>query len=135
MSERVVILVAGESGTGAVLLAKQNNFDVFVSDQGPIKDKYKAELEHESIPFEENTHTEEKILNASFVIKSPGIPLKAEIIKKIKAASISIIDLANPIIFIMKRCVPQNHYYRISVIYKKAASSQKANWYVINFPM
>ncbi|HEX6224893.1 MAG TPA: UDP-N-acetylmuramoyl-L-alanine--D-glutamate ligase [Chryseolinea sp.] len=92
MSERVVILGAGESGTGAALLAKQNNFDVFVSDQGPIKDKYKAELEHENIPFEENTHTEEKILNASFVIKSPGIPLKAEIIKKIKAASISIID-------------------------------------------
>ena len=92
MSERVVILGAGESGTGAALLAKQKNFDVFVSDQGPIKDKYKSELQHESIPFEENLHSEEKILNASFVIKSPGIPLKAEIIKKIKAASISIID-------------------------------------------
>src|SRR5688572_4994587 len=92
MSERVVILGAGESGTGAALLAKQKNFDVFVSDQGPIKEKYKAELQNESIPFEENLHSEEKILNASFVIKSPGIPLKAEIIKKIKAASISIID-------------------------------------------
>ena len=92
MSERVVILGAGESGTGAALLAKQKNFDVFVSDQGPIKDKYKSELQNESIPFEENLHSEEKILNASFVIKSPGIPVKAEIIKKIKAASISIID-------------------------------------------
>ena len=92
MSERVVILGAGESGTGAALLAKQKNFDVFVSDQGPIKEKYKAELQNESIPFEENLHSEEKILNASFVIKSPGIPLKAEIIKKIKAAAISIID-------------------------------------------
>ena len=92
MSERVVILGAGESGTGAALLAKQKNFDVFVSDQGPIKDKYKSELQNESIPFEENLHSEEKILNAAFVIKSPGIPLKAEIIKKIKAASISIID-------------------------------------------
>ncbi len=92
MSERVVILGAGESGTGAALLAKQKNFDVFVSDQGPIKDKYKSELQNERIPFEENLHSEEKILNASFVIKSPGIPLKAEIIKKIKAASISIID-------------------------------------------
>ena len=92
MRERVVILGAGESGTGAALLAKQKNFDVFVSDQGPIKDKYKSELENERIPFEENLHSEEKILNAAFVIKSPGIPLKAEIIKKIKAASISIID-------------------------------------------
>jgi len=92
MNERVVILGAGESGTGAALLAKQKNFDVFVSDQGPIKDKYKSELQNESIPFEENIHSEEKILNAAFVIKSPGIPLKAEIIKKIKAASISIID-------------------------------------------
>jgi UDP-N-acetylmuramoylalanine--D-glutamate ligase len=92
MRERVVILGAGESGTGAALLAKQKNFDVFVSDQGPIKEKYKSELQNESIPFEENFHSEEKILNASFVIKSPGIPLKAEIIKKIKAASISIID-------------------------------------------
>lgn len=92
MSERVVILGAGESGTGAALLAKQKSFDVFVSDQGPIKDKYKAELQKEGIPFEENLHSEEKILNASFVIKSPGIPLKADIIKKLKAASISIID-------------------------------------------
>jgi UDP-N-acetylmuramoylalanine--D-glutamate ligase len=92
MSERVVILGAGESGTGAALLAKQKNFDVFVSDQGPIKDKYKAELQKEGISFEENLHSEEKILNASFVIKSPGIPLKADIIKKLKAASISIID-------------------------------------------
>jgi UDP-N-acetylmuramoylalanine--D-glutamate ligase len=92
MSERVVILGAGESGTGAALLAKQKGFDVFVSDQGPIKDKYKHELELESIPFEENKHSPEKILNASFIIKSPGIPLKAEIIKKAKSQGISIID-------------------------------------------
>ena len=92
MSERVVILGAGESGTGAALLAKQKGFDVFVSDQGPIKDKYKTELQDASIPFEENQHTEDKILKASFIIKSPGIPLKADIIKKAKTASISIID-------------------------------------------
>lgn len=92
MIERVVILGAGESGTGAALLAKQKGFDVFVSDQGSIKDKYKAELQTSSIPFEENKHTEEKILNASMVIKSPGIPLKADIIKKVVAAGISIID-------------------------------------------
>lgn len=92
MSERVVILGAGESGTGAALLAKRKGFDVFVSDQGPIKDRYKAELLQEKIPFEEHQHSEEKILNASFIIKSPGIPFKADIIKKAKAASISIID-------------------------------------------
>jgi UDP-N-acetylmuramoylalanine--D-glutamate ligase len=92
MSERVVILGAGESGTGAALLAKAKGFDVFVSDQGEIKDKYKAELKAADILFEDNQHTEDKILNASFVIKSPGIPLKAEIIKKIKAAGISFID-------------------------------------------
>lgn len=92
MSESVVILGAGESGTGAALLAKQKGFDVFVSDQGPIKEKYRLELQREGIQFEENTHSEEKILNASFIIKSPGIPFKAEIIKKVKAASISIID-------------------------------------------
>jgi UDP-N-acetylmuramoylalanine--D-glutamate ligase len=92
MSERVVILGAGESGTGAALLAKQKGFDVFVSDQGAIKDKYKTELQNNNIVFEESQHSEEKILNASFIIKSPGIPYKTEIIKKAKAASISIID-------------------------------------------
>ena len=92
MSERVVILGAGESGTGAALLAKQKSFDVFVSDKGPIKQKYKEELQAADIPFEENKHTEEKILNASLIIKSPGIPIKAEIIKKVSIAGISMID-------------------------------------------
>jgi UDP-N-acetylmuramoylalanine--D-glutamate ligase len=92
MSERVVILGAGESGTGAALLAKKNGFDVFVSDQGAIKDKYKSELVSEGIQFEESKHTEERILNASFIIKSPGIPYKADIIKKAKVAGISMID-------------------------------------------
>jgi UDP-N-acetylmuramoylalanine--D-glutamate ligase len=92
MSERIVILGAGESGTGAALLAKRKGFEVFVSDQGPIKENYKTELRSENIPFEENQHTGERILNATLIIKSPGIPLKAEIIKKAKEASISIID-------------------------------------------
>ena len=92
MSERVVILGAGESGTGAALLAKQKSFDVFVSDKGPIKQEYKEELQAAGIPFEENKHTEEKILNASLIIKSPGIPIKAEIIKKVSIAGISMID-------------------------------------------
>src|SRR5688500_1601026 len=92
MSERVIILGAGESGTGAALLAKQKGFDVFVSDQGTIKDKYKTELQQNGIDFEDGTHTESKILNASLIIKSPGIPDKAEIIKKVKAAGISVVD-------------------------------------------
>lgn len=92
MKERIVILGAGESGTGAALLAKAKGFDVFVSDQGKIKEKYKVELNQHSIPFEEGLHTEDKILNAQLVIKSPGIPEKAEVIKKIKSAHIALID-------------------------------------------
>jgi UDP-N-acetylmuramoylalanine--D-glutamate ligase len=92
MSERIVILGAGESGTGAALLAKAKGFEVFVSDQGAIKDKYKAELTEAGISFEDNQHSEDKILSASLVIKSPGIPLKADIVKRIKASGISIID-------------------------------------------
>lgn len=92
MKERIVILGAGESGTGAALLAKAKGYDVFVSDQGQIKEKYKAELKQHGIAFEEGLHTEDLILNASLIIKSPGIPEKAEIIKKVKYAHISIID-------------------------------------------
>lgn len=92
MKERVVILGSGESGTGAAMLAKEKGFDVFVSDQGTIKDKYKADLNRYGILYEDGTHTEAAILNANLVIKSPGIPDKAEIIKKIKAAGISVID-------------------------------------------
>jgi UDP-N-acetylmuramoylalanine--D-glutamate ligase len=92
MKERVVILGSGESGTGAAILAKAKGFDVFVSDQGQIKEKYKDELISHSVAFEEGAHSEDKILNASLVIKSPGIPEKADIIKKVKAANISIID-------------------------------------------
>ena len=92
MSERIVILGAGESGTGAAILAKAKGYDVFVSDQGIIKDQYKTELIAEGISFEEGKHSEEKIMNASLVIKSPGIPDKADIIKKIRAKNISVID-------------------------------------------
>ena len=92
MRERVVILGAGESGTGAAILAKAKGYDVFVSDQGLIKDQYKTELASEGISFEEGKHSEEKITNASLVIKSPGIPEKAEIIKKVRAKNISVID-------------------------------------------
>jgi UDP-N-acetylmuramoylalanine--D-glutamate ligase len=92
MKERLVILGAGESGTGAALLAKVKGFDVFVSDIGTIKDNYRDDLIRSKIEFEENGHSEEKILNASLVVKSPGIPEKAEIINKIRAKGIDIID-------------------------------------------
>ena len=92
MAERIVILGAGESGTGAALLAKVKGYDVFVSDQSQIKEKYKTELINNSIAFEEGQHTQEKILNAQLIIKSPGIPDKAEVIRKCKVAEIEIID-------------------------------------------
>jgi UDP-N-acetylmuramoylalanine--D-glutamate ligase len=92
MSERIVILGGGESGTGAALLAKAKGYDVFVSDQGQLKDKYKTELTSNGIDFEDGKHSEDKILNANLIIKSPGIPYKADIIKKVKAAGIPIID-------------------------------------------
>jgi UDP-N-acetylmuramoylalanine--D-glutamate ligase len=92
MSKRIVILGAGESGTGAALLAKAKGYEVFVSDKGTMKDKYRDELVRNKIAFEEGGHTEEKVLNAYLVIKSPGIPDKAEIILKLKAKGIEVID-------------------------------------------
>ena len=92
MEIRVVILGGGESGTGAALLAKAKGFEVFVSDQSMLKEKYKVELQQANIEFEEGQHTLERILSASLIIKSPGIPDKAEVIKKAKSANIEIID-------------------------------------------
>ena len=92
MNKRIVILGSGESGVGAAILAQAKGFDVFVSDKGLIKDKYKAELIEKNIAFEEACHSEEKILNANEIIKSPGIPDKVELIKKAKAKGISIIS-------------------------------------------
>ncbi len=92
MKKRIVILGAGESGVGAALLAKQQGYDVFVSDGGVVLDKYKIELQENGILFEENEHTERSILNANEVIKSPGIPEKAAIVKKIRASNIPVIS-------------------------------------------
>jgi UDP-N-acetylmuramoylalanine--D-glutamate ligase len=88
----IVVLGAGESGTGAALLAQKMGYAVFVSDFGPIADQYKKELEQAVIPFEENQHTEDRILTANEVIKSPGIPDKAPIIKKLIEKNIPIIS-------------------------------------------
>ena len=92
MNKRIVILGAGESGTGAALLAKAKGYDVFVSDQGTIGDAYKAELTNASIPIEEGKHTEVLILNADEVVKSPGIPNQAEMVKKIVEKNIPIVS-------------------------------------------
>jgi UDP-N-acetylmuramoylalanine--D-glutamate ligase len=88
----IVILGAGESGVGAALLAQKEGFEVFVSDFGPIADTYKMDLEQAAILFEENGHSEDRILTASEVIKSPGIPEKAPIIKKLKEKNIPILS-------------------------------------------
>ena len=89
---RIVILGAGESGVGSAILAQAKGFDVFVSDMSAIKPKYKEELERRGIPYEELQHTEELILNASEVIKSPGIPEKAPIIKALRAQGTPIVS-------------------------------------------
>lgn len=90
--EKIVILGSGESGVGAAILAQKQGMEVFVSDFGKIKDAYKSELEAHQIPFEEGTHSEEIILAATTIIKSPGIPDKAPIIKKIKEKNIPVIS-------------------------------------------
>ncbi len=92
MERRIVVLGAGESGSGAAVLAKKLEFDVFVSDFGGIADKYKELLDKHNIEWEEKKHTEELILNAGEVIKSPGIPDEAPIIVKIKDAGIPVIS-------------------------------------------
>lgn len=92
MKEKIVILGAGESGTGAALLAKAKGYDVFVSDSGAVKDKYKAELNAAGIPFEEGQHSGEKILDAKILIKSPGIPDKAPIMQQAASLNIPVID-------------------------------------------
>lgn len=92
MNERVVILGGGESGTGAALLAKAKGWDVFVSDQGQLKDNYRKDLTDNAVEFEEGRHSEEKVLNAHLIIKSPGISSKTDIVKKAKSKKIQIID-------------------------------------------
>lgn len=79
--KRLVVLGAGESGAGAAVLAKKQGLDVFVSDFGEIKNQYKQLLDNYKIPWEEKKHTEKLILNADEVVKSPGIPEKASIVK------------------------------------------------------
>ena len=90
--KRIVILGAGESGAGAAVLAKKEGFDVFVSDMSTIKDKYKEMLDSHDIEWEEGHHTEEKILNADEIIKSPGIPDEVPMMRKCIEKGIHIIS-------------------------------------------
>jgi UDP-N-acetylmuramoylalanine--D-glutamate ligase len=91
-TKRVVILGAGESGVGAAMLAQKHGFDVFVSDFGGIADRYKSALQELKISFEENQHTADLILNATEVIKSPGIPSNAPIIIELADRKIPVIS-------------------------------------------
>jgi UDP-N-acetylmuramoylalanine--D-glutamate ligase len=89
---RLVILGGGESGIGTAILGKKKGYDVFVSDFGKIKGNYKEVLSLNSIPWEEEKHTEDLILNADVVMKSPGIPDKSPIVKKLLEKGVSIIS-------------------------------------------
>ena len=90
--QRIVVLGAGESGVGAAMLAQKQGFDVFVSDLGAIPSQYKERLQELNIAFEEKQHTAELILNAVEVVKSPGIPETAPMIKALKAKGTSVIS-------------------------------------------
>ncbi len=90
--QRLVILGGGESGVGTAILGKKKGYDVFVSDFGKIKNNYREVLEINGIKWEDETHTEKKILNADVVMKSPGIPDKSPIVKKLREAGIPVIS-------------------------------------------
>ncbi|WP_293296447.1 UDP-N-acetylmuramoyl-L-alanine--D-glutamate ligase [Allomuricauda sp.] len=89
---RLVILGGGESGVGTAILGKKEGFEVFVSDKGEIKDKYKKVLEHFEIEWESGKHTESKILNADVVMKSPGIPDKVPLVKLLLEKGVPVIS-------------------------------------------
>lgn len=90
--QRIVVLGGGESGAGSAVLAKVKGFDVFLSDNGLIKEEFKNLLQKYSIPYEEGGHTPEHILNADEVVKSPGIPENVPLIQQIRAKGIPVIS-------------------------------------------
>jgi len=92
VKQRIAILGAGESGWGTAVLAAKHGYEVFVTDGGAIKDLYKKDLMSRGIEFEEKQHSDDKILNADLIMKSPGIPEKAEIVKKIRAKGIKVVS-------------------------------------------
>jgi len=91
-TNKLVVLGGGESGVGAAILARKTGFEVFVSDLGAIKDEYKLVLNQRGLNYEEKQHTEALILDATLVVKSPGIPDKAPIIAKLREKNIPVIS-------------------------------------------
>ena len=89
---KLVILGGGESGVGSAILAQAKGYDVFLSDFGTIKDKYRNMLNQHNISWEDNGHTESQILDADEVVKSPGIPDEAPIVKKITERGIPVLS-------------------------------------------
>jgi UDP-N-acetylmuramoylalanine--D-glutamate ligase len=90
--KRLVILGGGESGVGTALLGKEKEYNVFLSDAGKIAKKYKDVLKHNEIEWEDEGHTESKIINADLVVKSPGIPDRIPLIQKLNEASVAVIS-------------------------------------------
>ncbi len=92
MAKKLVILGAGESGAGAAVLGQLKGYDVFVSDMSVIKPKYKQLLDNYNIKWEEGVHSSQIILAADVVVKSPGIPEKADMVRQIREKNIEIIS-------------------------------------------
>ncbi|GLB49097.1 UDP-N-acetylmuramoyl-L-alanine--D-glutamate ligase [Neptunitalea lumnitzerae] len=90
--KRLVVLGGGESGVGTAILGKQKGYDVFVSDKGLIKEKYKEVLSKFEIDWEEGQHTEPKIVNADLVMKSPGIPEKVALVQKLRSLKVPVVS-------------------------------------------
>src|SRR5690606_20530531 len=90
--ERLVILGGGESGVGTALLGKEKGFEVFVSDMGEIKEEYRMVLDRHGIAWEDGRHTKERILNADLVMKSPGIPDSAPLVRALLAKGVPVIS-------------------------------------------
>ena len=90
--KKLIVLGGGESGVGAALLAKQKGWQVFVSDAGALKEKYKNVLLNNDILFEEKGHSDDQVLNADEVVKSPGIPDTASLVVKLREKGVPVIS-------------------------------------------
>jgi UDP-N-acetylmuramoylalanine--D-glutamate ligase len=105
--KNIAILGAGESGTGAAILGKKFGCEVFVSDNGEIKEEFKTDMNTHGILWEEGIHSEDKILSVDCIIKSPGIPDKADLIVRAHERNIPVISEMGRIFY---RCEMHRHY-------------------------
>ena len=99
-NKNIIVLGAGESGVGAALLAKKYEWNVFVSDGGPIKADYKTELDNNQIEWEENKHSTDRIFQAELIVKSPGIPETNDLMHALRNKQLAVL----PIDFQLERC-------------------------------